>query len=114
MDIQTYYKYLDNNDKEWYSVDETFLKSFENSEMFMEDEILEKIRDKKVSRSSNLSDIAVQQLASQVGNINLNVILNIDNLEGNEEDLDEWFKSFERVYRSKTRKTMIKVKRQSY
>ena len=92
--LRIYFTYLDNNNLTFNNGDTQFLENFENSETFMQDETLERLKDKIVPRKIEPD---LSRLAEQVGRINLNVTLNIDNLEGNEEDLNDWFETYERI-----------------
>jgi len=92
--LRLYFNYLDENNIDLDKGDLQFLTNFEDSESFMQDEVFEKIRDKKVR---SIPDTNISRLAEQVGKVNINVSLNIDKLDGTEEDLEDWFDAFERI-----------------
>ena len=92
--LHIYFNYLDEKNIDFDNGDLQFLTNFEDSESFMQDEVFEKIRDKKVK---SIPDTNISRLAEQVGKVNINVSLNIDKLDGTEEDLEDWFEAFEMI-----------------
>jgi hypothetical protein len=87
---QDYFRHLDEQDAEHTADDKYFLANYENSELFQVDEILAVFREKQ-------RNVSVEVVTQSLGKVNLNVTINIDHLEGIEEDLEEWFENFERI-----------------
>ena len=90
--LEVYFKYLVEKNLALDNVERTFISNFDNVETFMVNEIFENLRERIKPRDEAITDIT-----SKFGKINLNVTINIESMDGNEEDLEDWFESFERI-----------------
>ena len=88
-DVEAYFKHLDTNKVDLDSEDKIFLSGFENLELFMINDTLFQLQKKLLIHSD--------EVATNFSKMNINVNINIDCLDGSEEDLDDWFDNFERI-----------------
>jgi hypothetical protein len=86
--VETYFKYLDVSNIMLEAEDKYFLTNFENLELFMINEELIKLKEKYI-----LED----EVITNFQKLNLNIHLNIETLDGSEEEIEDWFENFERI-----------------
>ena len=86
--VETYFKHLDVSNIILETEDKYFLTNFENLELFMINEELIKLKAKYI-----LEDEVVPNFQK----MNLNIHLNIETLDGSEEEIEDWFENFERI-----------------
>ena len=82
--METYFKHHDESNIILETEDKYFLTNFENLELFMINEKLIKLNEKYT-----LEDDVVTNFQK------LNIHLNIENLDGSEEEIQDWFENFE-------------------
>ncbi len=88
--LEDYFRFLKENNKELVAVEKYFLKRFDCIEEFMNSGSLGSFLE---TRDDNCLPA---ELTGTLAKLNLNAKVNIENLTGNEEDIDDWFEAFER------------------
>ena len=86
--VETYFNHVDTNSIELDHEEKYFLANFENLELFMINEVLRNIKQKQ-SVQEDITNIFQK--------INLNLNVTIENLDGSEDEIEDWFESFERI-----------------
>jgi hypothetical protein len=89
--MENYFTAIDTADS-YTDVELNFLKRLEGAELFFDSEILDNLVIKKSLKTNHIDN-----LTASISSLNISTSVNIDNLTGNEEDLEEWFANFERI-----------------
>jgi len=87
--VEDYFKHIDANKIELDPEDKIFLSGFENLELFMVNDTLLVLQNKLLTHS--------EDVVTNFSKMNINVNINIECLDGTEEDLEDWFDNFERI-----------------
>ena len=87
---ETYFNHLNNKIQ---SVDETFLKQYDDLEIFLDSDVMS--RHQEIFLKDKVEPL--ENATANLAKLNLKTTVNVDNLTGNEEDINEWIESFERI-----------------
>ncbi len=89
--VESYFTHLETNKIDLDTDDKYFLSSFENLELFMINETLSKLQKKQILQ---------KEVVTNFKRMNINVNVTISDLDGTEEDLEDWFDNFDRIANS--------------
>jgi hypothetical protein len=74
-----------------------FITHFDQLEQFHDSEDLIKTNEKVLKKDSARANDIPASLTEHMSKLNLKTTINIDNLTGNDDDVEEWFETFERI-----------------
>ena len=85
--VESYFTHLETNKVDLDTDDKYFLSSFENLELFMINDTLCQLQKKLILQ---------EEVVTNFNRMNINVNVTISDLDGTEEDLEDWFDNFDR------------------
>ena len=89
--VESYFTHLETNKVDLDTDDKYFLSSFENLELFMINDTLCQLQKKLILQ---------EEVVTNFNRMNINVNVTISDLDGTEEDLEDWFDNFDRIANS--------------